>query len=448
MRALRSQFFLTYMLLSAVGVYIPVLLDQQLGKRQGIKGLILAINGLAIVLAPVFMAYLADTKVRVRSLLAASFVLCGIGCAVLAWFGHIHHGDHASWWMLIPALGYILYTFAVRPQGTLQDGLYFTQAHSLEARGEKPAPYASVRVFGSLGYLVPLLALGSAAAWQTHHGGHLPVWIPMAVGAACALIAVLNTLALPPAELPKREGKGLPTTEAVAQIARFGAWPLFIGMALVQLGTVAYFSYQPRLLTDAYGLPEEWVSWVPALDVVLELAPMLLAPWLIDRFGARNILLWAVALQAARYMAFALAPSLVAPWCAATGLTADSLAGRAPLWAGIGLKSLLHGPVIVGIYVVPPILLNRMATPTCRNSVQALYTMLAVGGGVLVGNLIFGRVAETLGYPAVFTGSAAVVALGFGVLFFGRWRENPVHPPAAKEEALAPPSGSSAETDI
>ncbi len=447
MRALRRQFLLTYMLLSAVGVYIPMLLDRQLGPHQNLKGPILALNGLAIVLAPVFMAYLADTHVRIRTLLAASFGLCGLGAALLMCAAH-GGGDGAPWVIAAMAGGYLFYTFAVRPQGTLQDGLYFTQAHALEACGQKPPPYATVRIFGSWGYLAPLLLLGSAAAWQTHHGRHLPMWIPMAVAAACALAGLLNTLGLPPAELPAREGKGLPTAEAAAQVSRFGAWPLFAGMTLVHMGTVAYFSYQPKLLTTTYGLPEDWVSWVPALDVVLELAPMLLAPWLIDRFGARKVLLWAVAAQVIRYVLFALAPSWIAPWCAAYGADAGSLAGCAPLWAAIGIKSLLHGPVIIGLYVVPPILLNRMATPTCRNSVQALYTMLAVGGGVLIGNLAFGRVAETLGLPATFLGSAAVMTLGLGVLFFGRWRDNPAHPPAAKEEAQAPPSGSSAQTDV
>lgn len=197
-----------------------------------------------------------------------------------------------------------------------------------------------------------------------------------------------------------------------------------------------------------YGLRQDWVSWVPALDVVLELVPMFFAPWMIERFGARRVLLFAVFAQVARYAFFALAPDLVPAWSSWLGVDAASVAGRAPLWAAIAAKGLIHGPVVVGIYVVPPILLNRMATPTCRNSVQALYTMLAVGCGVFAGNLGLGALAQHLGYPAVFLGAAGLVAGGASLLLLGRWSEAAPRMPAAAEEAEAPPSGSSAETDI
>lgn len=460
MRALRSQFFLTYILLAAVGVYIPVLLDKQLAGvaldftlaartvhlgSQEIKGVILAFNGLAIVLAPVLMAWLADTRFRVRTLLAWSFFVCFLGAGLLAWAGRLPPGGTG----LVAALsaGYILYTFAVRPQGTLQDGLYFAEAHATEARGQKPAPYASVRIFGSLGYLVPLLALGAYAAYENHHGRDMPMWLPMLAGSAVAVMAVANTLGLPLSEMPAREGKGLPTLEAAAQVSRFGAWPMFWGMSLVHAGTIAYFSYQPTFLKQNCGLPEDWISWVPALDVLLELVPMLFAPWMVERFGAKKVLLAAVLMQGARYVAFALAPALVAPWCAWMHLDADSVAGRAPMWAAIGFKGLLHGPIIVGLYVVPPILLNRMATPTCRSSTQALYTMLSVGGGVLVGNLVFGAVAQHLGLPAVFLGSAGLMVVGAALLLRGRWSGLPPAEPAVAEEARARPAASSAETD-
>lgn len=445
MRALRSQFFLTYALLSCVGVYIPMLLDEKLGDGEGqtVKGWILAINGVAIILAPILMAALADAKWRARTLLSCSFAVVGAGSLMLGGLGLGWLPNLLALW----GLAYIFYTFAVRPQGTLQDGMYFTEAEKIKAAGQPAPPYSSVRIFGSLGYLLPLLVLGGLAAWLGAEGRHLPSAIPMLAGAGVAVLAVMNTLALPPSEMPAREGKGLPTTEAAAQLSLHKAWPFVIGMGLVQAGTASYFSYQPKLLTDVYRLREDWVSWVPALDVVLELLPMAFAPWMIGRFGARRVLLTAVFLQVARYVVFALAPDLV-PACAAwLGVEAQSVLGRAPLWAAILTKGLVHGPIIVGIYVVPPILLNRMATPSCRNSVQALYTMLAVGVGILVGNAALGYVADRLGYQAVFLVAAECMLAGGMLLFVSSWgSEKPIASPE-REEALASPSGSSAGTD-
>lgn len=446
MRALRSQFFLTYILLSCVGVYIPVLLDERLGDNRGqeIKGWILALNGLAIILAPILMAALADAKWRARSLLAGSFLVVALGSLLLGALGLGWLPSSLPLW----GLAYALYTFSVRPQGTLQDGMYFGEAEELKAKGRTPPPYSSVRIFGSAGYLLPLLILGATAAWLVAHGRHLPAAIPMLAGAGVALLAVLNTLALPPSELPVREGKGLPTLEAVNQLSKHKAWPFVLGMLLVQAGTVSYFSHQPRLLTETYGLPQDFVSWVPALDVALELAPMAFAPWMIERFGARKVLLAAVFAQAARYAMFALAPALVPAWSDWLGVEASSLAGRAPLWAAIFIKGLLHGPIIVGLYVVPPILLNRMATPSCRSSVQAFYTMLAVGLGVLGGNLALGHVAAVLGYPAVFLIAGGMIAAGGVILAASAWGHEPPIAPAQEEESQAPSSSSSAETDV
>jgi PPP family 3-phenylpropionic acid transporter len=345
-------------------------------------------------------------------------------------------------------LAYALYTFAVRPQGTLQDGMYFGEAEQLKAKGQTPPPYSSVRIFGSIGYLLPLLILGGCAAWLVAQGRHLPAAIPMLAGVGVAVIAVLNTLTLPPSELPARQGKGLPTLEAVGQLSKHKAWPFVLGMLLLHAGTVSYFSHQPRLLTETYGLPQDFVSWVPALDVVLELVPMLFAPWMIERFGARRVLLFAVFAQAARYGVFALAPALVPAWSQWLGVDAASFAGRAPLWAAILAKGLFHGPIIVGIYVVPPILLNRMATPSCRSSVQAFYTMLAVGIGVLGGNLVLGHVAAVLGYPAVFLVAGAMIAAGGVILAASAWGYEPPLAPAQEEESQAPSAGSSAETDV
>lgn len=429
MGPIRIQFFLTYAVLAAVGVYIPVLLGDLLKGHEFWKGIILAINGPAIIISPVLMAWMADAKVPVRRLLAGSFAVAGAGALCLA--GVVCFGGGLHWAALVGVLAvfYALYVFAIRPQSVLQDGMYFSAAHAMEAEGRRPPPYARVRIFGSLGYLIPLLGFGALALLLRQRGGSMSTVWPMGVGALLCLAGVLCTWMLPPADAPAGGSAGaagdkgvLPTAQAAAQLGRHRAWLLVWGMLAVQAGTVAYFSFQPQLLRDDYHLPQDWQSWVPAADVVLELLPMMLAPRFIRRFTMERVLLFSIAAQTLRFGLLAAAPLMVAPWCHWTGNDPATWAGKTPLVATLLVKALLHGPCVIGVYVVPPMLLNTMANSSCRHSVQALYTMLAVGGGVLLGNLVGGAVADRFSPTAVFWVSTAMVAAGGVLLLFWRRR--------------------------
>ena len=57
-------------------------------------------------------------------------------------------------------------------------------------------------------------------------------------------------------------------------------------------------------------------------------------------------------------------------------------------------SQLLHGPVVLAIYLIPPMYLNLKAPPGVRNGVQGLYAMLCFGLARLSGSVAAGYAAE------------------------------------------------------
>jgi len=71
-------------------------------------------------------------------------------------------------------------------------------------------------------------------------------------------------------------------------------------------------------------------------------------------------------------------------------------------------SQLLHGPVVVAIYLIPPMYLNLKAPAGARNSVQGLYAMICFGVARLLGS-VAGGYAAGLGLAWAF-GLGAVLA--------------------------------------
>ena len=249
------------------------------------------------------------------------------------------------------------------------------------ADGVDPRRYGRVRVWGSVGFVVAVVAGG----WLLQRAGI--GWFPVAVCAACALL-LAATLALP--EAPERAAGARP--EPVGPVLRRPAvaW-FFASVALTVLAHTALYAFF-SLLLDARGYPKTAVGALWAVAVCAEIVFFWFQGAAFARLGAARWLQWAALAGALRFAV-----------TAATGSTVALVAAQ-----------LLHALSFAAHHAASIALVSRHFPGALRTRGQALYSVLGYGVPGVVGGLAGGWLAERHGLESVFW-AAALAALGGAV---------------------------------
>lgn len=388
MHALQRQFLIAFAAMGAVLAYLPVLLEQRLESTAKV-GIVMSTTGLAVILTPVIMTALADTKLQSRSLIAGLFAVSSLTCFWQA-ASHTYFGLFVS---------HAVFAFFFWPLSALQDGLVFADNQQAKVEGRAETPYHRVRVFGTIGFAVPLAGL----YFLLDHG--FDVGIAMQVGGVVCALGAINAMTLPRIGLSEakraRHGesgkKPLPTLAAARVLFRGPALVFCICLFVAHLGNSAYYGFYSIYLTREVGFSDQWVGPITMLGVVLELGVMASVGWLVRGLGLKGVLLLGLSVMAARFAILGLFPvKHVAVW-----------------------TQVMHGITVVAIYVVPPIYLNELAGDHFRSSIQGLYAMAVFGPSRIVGNVVGGELSE-IGVPTMFlviagTTLLAVVGLAVGM---------------------------------
>lgn len=380
MRALRVQYFLAFAVMGSVVPYLAVYLRER-GLSQAQVGWVSAMTGISVLLSPVVMTLAADMRIANRRLLMGIFVACGLSYAAMANF--------TTFWGL--AAAFALASLALAPIQNLQDGLNFAEQDRRLRMGRPRVPFHRVRVFGTVGFIVPSLLLYFllAAGMPTRTA----IWTAVGV---CTLGAV-NTLLLPgraDAAAPTDKA-GLPTLAALRALAEPHLLVFCVSMWLCQMGTAVFYAFYPIYLTEVIGVQTQWVGLIACIGVVIEIGCMLAFGWVLRKMGLRGLMAWGMAAIVVRMSLLWLFPNI---------------------WIAVGTQ-IFHGLMVLVLYVTPPIYLNRRAEPAYRNSIQGLYAMLVFGTGRLIGNGVGGYVAE-VSVPLVFAFGAGLCALGAALVVF------------------------------
>lgn len=382
MRAIKRQYLLMYAGTGAAMPYLPVFLEQRLADRAQV-GDILALTGLAVMLTPVLVGFLADKHVSGRTLLA---VLAGGTAAASAALT----GAHGFWSL---AVAYALFSLVFWPQSSLADGFLFSVRQQRLAAGQPVDAYYRVRVYGTIGFIMPgiglyaLMARGATAS------------VALLVASGVSLLGLINALTLPRVAMaaPERgERARAPTLAAARALSRGPALALCASMFLGHLAAAAYYGFYPIYLTTEIGFASEWVGVIFILGVVLELGVMFAVGALVRALGMKGALVLGLLCSALRFAIMALAPS--------------------PFWA-VATQG-FHGIMVITLHVLPPMYLDGLARDAYRTSMQGLYTMVVVGLTRLVGNQVGGRLAE-VSLLWLFGASAAALAIAAVLLVVG-----------------------------
>ena len=295
-------------------------------------------------------------------------------------------------------LVYAGFSLAHEPVKPMADGVFFA---ARRRAGAPPIDCHQVRIWGTVGYLVPGVLVYVALS----AGDGIGV-IPM-LGAAMALFGTINALRLRAGDrVPVGAGPGrgdagpkLTTASAVRAALRILGRPavrrLVIGMFLLQAALAAYAAFYPLHLTEVVGVETRWIGLISNIGVGLEIGCMAAFGWLRSRLGWRWLLIGGTLAHGGRLVLLAASPELAAALSA----------------------QLVHGFAIIVLMVASRVLMDEAAGDHLRYTVQGLFTMFVIGGGRLMGSALGGVIAE-LGLAWVFAASA--LACGAAAILFAR----------------------------
>ena len=365
MKHVKFQYFAAFAVIGSLMPFLAVYLERVQGLNESQIGYTLSVTSAAILVTPVIMTLLADTRLDPRRLVAAIFLTSTCALLVLRFT--------KGFWetLVLLALHSLAYT-AIIP---LQDGINFSIQKKQSESGGATTPYHRIRVFGTLGFIVPsLVVFGFIRAGYT-------TAVILIAGIGFALIGLLNSFFVPdprPAEKQhsdaagENEPKRLPTVDAARALARPNTLVFCAAMVLNHLAGAAYIGFYPLLLTNTIDIGEEWIGLIFNLGVAIEIFFMLGFGHLLKRLGLKNILALGAGSMALRMFLLAMFPT------AAIAIAAQAV----------------HGLVILGMQVGPVMYVNQQAEDRYRNSIQGLYTMAVVGIPRVSGSIIAGQIAE------------------------------------------------------
>jgi PPP family 3-phenylpropionic acid transporter len=364
-----SGFYLFYF--AALGALLPYwgLYLKSLGFSSGEIGELIAILMATKIVAPNLWGWIADhsgrrmTVVRVASLLAV-IAFCGVFLG------------RSYWWTAAVMILFSFFWNAALPQ---------FEAVTLSQLGTQPQRYSSIRLWGSIGFILSVAALGPLLG--RYDAGLLP-WVLVALYAAIWF----STLLVPEQAAHPAHHVRLHLWELLRQ-PHVAA--LLLVCFLMQASHGPYYSFYSIYLED-HGYPRWLIGQLWALGVVAEIGVFLLMHRWLPRFGARRLLLASLALTTLRW--------LLIGW----------FVGSLPV---LVFAQTLHAASFGIYHAVAITLIHKFFTGRHQGRGQALYSSLSYGAGGAVGSLYAGYLWEASGggATAAFMVAAAASAAAFVV---------------------------------
>lgn len=255
--------------------------------------------------------------------------------------------------------------------------------------GAQASRYGSIRLWGSVGFIVAVLGLGwlldrlplSAMLWASLAllGGIL----------ACAMT-------LPEKREPRHETDRLPIGDILRRREVRALFAACFCMAAAH--GALYVFYSIYLVGRGYGTTTVGFLWT--LGVVAEIVVFLYLPRLFHVFSLRAILLFSFACACVLF--------LLIGWCVDWLLL-------------ILVAQLLHAATFGAYHAAAVAAVNRWFAGRHQARGQALYGSISFGAGGMLGGLLSGWSWEALGAELTYTVSAAFALVGMAILWRG-WR--------------------------
>ncbi|MEJ2179173.1 MAG: MFS transporter [Gammaproteobacteria bacterium] len=363
-----------------------------LGALVPYWGLYLKSTGFSAHDIGIFMAIIMGTKIVSPNIwgwiadhLGHRMLIVRVGCllAAIAFAGVFLSNNF--WWLLMVMVAFSFFWNAALPQ---------FEATTFNYLGKSTHRYSSIRLWGSIGFIIAVAAIGSVLDVQG--AGILPF----------VLIVLFAGIWLSSLLVPEQAAQHLPVEHGpLGQLLkRPKVFALLVVCFLMQMSHGPYYTFYTIYLEE-----HEYSSWLIgqlwSLGVIAEVVLFLLMHYLVPRFGLRKLLLVSLLLAALRWLMI--------------GYFVDVL------WLLI-IAQTLHAASF-GIYHASAIeLIHRYFTGPHQGKEQALYSSLSFGAGGAMGSLYSGLIWDSMGATIAFTIACLIALLALIISWI--W----IHPETAR----------------
>lgn len=243
--------------------------------------------------------------------------------------------------------------------------------------------YGHIRIWGSLGFIVPALLL--PLLWKINPGEPVQWAIPGLVFAVYAVLALVLLIPFPPVPPERHESLNLGSFKLLKN-RTFTI--LLLCVFLARTASSALDGYQ-TIYFEEMGVPVAWMGLFLCLGPLSEVATIFYSQRWMARWGAKNLMTLCLAALMIRLMVTA----------------------SASCWIVLAGIQLLHCLTFGTQHVVTTLLVNQLAGDRIRSSAQTLTTVLSYHTARLLGLTISGFLAEWVGIPNLFAGASGVAVL-------------------------------------
>lgn len=365
-----SGFYFFYF--AALGALIPYwgLYLRSLGFHAVEIGELMAIPMATKFFAPYLWGWLGDHLGRRVSIVRSGSFAAFVTFSAVFWL-------HGFWGLATAMALFSFFWNAVLPQ---------LEVVTFGHLGKAVSRYSRIRVWGSIGFIVAVTALGPVV---DRAGPGVVLYALFAIYAGIWVASML---------IP--EYKETPAGEHHISIWRTFLQPsvlaFFVACFLMQAGHGAYYTFYSIYLADI-GYSKTLIGQLWALGVVAEVVLFVFFMHrLLDTLGARTVLLFSLVLAAVRWAIIALYPeSLVM----------------------LVIAQLLHAATFGSFHAAAIHLVFRFFKGRLQGRGQALYSSLSYGAGGAAGALVSGVLWESFGPTPSFVAGALVSLVAFLVAF-------------------------------
>jgi len=363
-----SAFYLCYF--ASLGVLLPYwsLYLKSLGFDAQAIGVLMAIVPATKIFAPYLWGWIADcTRRPIRVVRIASLL------AVVSFAGVLF--GSGFWWLAL-----VLFAFSV----FWNSALPVFEVTTLNHLGDRAHSYSSVRLWGSLGFILMVVLLGQHV--EAAGIGYVPMVMLVMLG--CIFIASML--------VPERLSAIHAEQGSILHVIREPVVLAFLLVSFLMLMSHGpYYTFYSIYLEDqGYSRSLIGVFW--AVGVIAEIVVFLLMVRLLPAFGARRLLLVTLLLTVLRWLLI--------------GHFVDNL-------AVLFMAQLFHAFSFGMFHAVSISLVHRLFRGRHQGRGQALYASISFGAGGASGSLISGLLWDRISHALLFSLAAGAALAAFVIVW-------------------------------
>jgi PPP family 3-phenylpropionic acid transporter len=355
------QYFLYF---GVFAIYLPYfnLYCYHLGFSGLQIGILSALRSMALVVFGLVWGALADRYQSRRGI----FILCSLATAIV-WSGYLATGRFAP--MLAITVAHALFFAPL---------ISFLEAFSMDVLGARKQRYGRLRVWGSIGFILVVLAIG-----RLLENRPVNLIVPLIlVGSGVQAVFALA--------LPRSESKpARPLWQGASAMRRLRLWLFLAGAFLMLVSHGAYYGFFSIHLEMA-GFGKSFIGMAWALASMAEIGVMIRSEGLFRRFSLPAVLVFSIAVAVLRWILVWLA---VSP-------------------AAILATQILHAVTYGTFHMASILFVDRLMPEAAKTSGQALNNAVTYGLGNMAGFFLNGYLFEIMGTRPLFLVSAGIALAG------------------------------------